>query len=338
VSNVYKPISGTFQVPSPGYYYAEVRATSTSGSAQYLTWDDLRIEIPCSVNAPTLNASGADTYMWSTGDQGSILTVTPGFAGMHTYQVTGTSALSGCQTMGQQVIVVNPAPVINVFANPPATCPGKPVTLQAFGGSNYLWSNNATGAVTTVAPPSTASYSVSASNVHNCQASAVVDVTVYPAANILVQHPVEACVGDLVMLDASGGLSYQFISSANYQVTNPAQFIMTGPIQYTVTGTDGNGCQDTEVIFVSEATCTGLSQLGISGLRVFPNPTTGEFTIKLDAAEAGAQVIDVTGRVVLEATTTNGAFNINIGHLANGIYTVKVKANDNMEVIRVIRN
>ena len=83
--------------------------------------------------------------------------------------------------------------------------------------------------------------------------------------------------------------------------------------------------------------CTDLSEFSGSSVRVYPNPTSGAFTIEVDAAAADVQVIDVTGRVVAETSATTGHFDVNIADLSNGVYTVKVRANDGLEVIRVIK-
>src|SRR5207253_453158 len=50
VSVIYKQLSNTFTVASPGLYYTAVRATASAGPALYLSWDDLKISIPCTTN------------------------------------------------------------------------------------------------------------------------------------------------------------------------------------------------------------------------------------------------------------------------------------------------
>ena len=45
--------------------------------------------------------------------------------------------------------------------------------------------------------------------------------------------------------------------------------------------------------------------------------------------------MDVTGRVVLATTTANDLINLNINDLSNGIYHVKIKSNNAVEVLKV---
>src|SRR5690606_21576456 len=90
-SPVYTSISNTFQVATSGVYYVAVRCKSNGNwGTEYLTWDDLSITIPCQYNPVNvvmsassntvcsgeevgLLASGADSYLWNTGDGGDNL-------------------------------------------------------------------------------------------------------------------------------------------------------------------------------------------------------------------------------------------------------------------------
>ena len=47
IAPIYKSLSNTFTIPASGLYYIVIRATSTSGTAQYLSLDDIKVEIPC---------------------------------------------------------------------------------------------------------------------------------------------------------------------------------------------------------------------------------------------------------------------------------------------------
>jgi hypothetical protein len=179
---------------------------------------------------------------------------------------------------------------------------------------------------------------VTGTNQFNCSSTAVVNVSDFPQPNITALAPQAACKGDLVLIDGQGGVSYKFISSSSYQTSNPANVILQGPVQFTVVGTDANGCEGSTILTIAEMDCTGLNEIAGSNVRVYPNPTSGAFTIELDAAEANVQVMDVTGRVVVDTKATGGTINVNISDLSNGVYTVKVQGNDAMDVIRVIKD
>jgi len=214
ISNVYKPLSGTFQVPTSGIYYVAVRGTAVSGSAQYLTWDDLAIEIPCSLNTPSLTvassqgticagqqvvltAGGVDSYLWSTGDQGNSINVTPPFPGPQTYYVTGTSTLTGCSLSIPQYVMVNPTPEIYALSVPATACDGQQVILYAAGADNYIWSNNTTGAVVSmIATSPGGTVAVSGTNQYNCQSTAVINLVVHAKPNVSAVYNSTMCVGE----------------------------------------------------------------------------------------------------------------------------------------------
>jgi hypothetical protein len=146
ITGPYKDLGGLFTVPSSGTYHMIIRATAANGSAQYLSFDDLSITIPCqagSPNAPNLtssastntvcegqnvglNAAGADTYTWSTGSNVPSTSDNPAYTslGYTVYTVWGQNAITGCIAQSNQTVYINPAPVVFVVASPPVVCAG----------------------------------------------------------------------------------------------------------------------------------------------------------------------------------------------------------------------
>jgi hypothetical protein len=80
-------------------------------------------------------------------------------------------------------------------------------------------------------------------------------------------------------------------------------------------------------------TLTGLNLLSESGLQIYPNPVKDLLNINLPNSEnleslKGVQILDIAGRVVETLHTTslqNGTQTINISHLPQGVYFVKVE-------------
>lgn len=360
ISNVYKSLSNTFQVSASGLYYVAVRATGTTGSsAQYLSWDDLAIEIPCSLNSPTMNvtsnmtticandpsgvtlsATGADTYSWSTGDQSDQVTVFPFNPGNNTYFVTGTNTLTNCKQTLSQVVVVNPAPQVNAFANPPVVCAGEPVNLYAFGAQNYLWSNSGTGAIETVSPLTTQTYVVAGYNEHNCSANAIVAVQVNQLPTVNAVVPETACVGDHILLDAEGASSYQFISSGSYSTVDPATAVMTAPgvVSYTIVGTDANGCEGSEDYVIIAEECTGLAEGTNEQFALFPNPARESVTVAFGSeAQRTIEVTDLSGRVLIQTSSEGANAQLDLGGLAAGMYHVIINGENSVHMTKLIR-
>ncbi len=69
---------------------------------------------------------------------------------------------------------------------------------------------------------------------------------------------------------------------------------------------------------------------------VYPN--TGEFTIELNNRSVkNIDVMDVTGRVIISNTSSNDKVDFNIDALANGIYYVRIQANNSVETIKIVK-
>lgn len=94
----------------------------------------------------------------------------------------------------------------------------------------------------------------------------------------------------------------------------------------------GNGCglgpESTLEVHVSG---TGvLSSDDARGLAVYPNPTTGQFTIELDAP-ADVAVFDAMGRSVLaQHKVTSTRHTLDLGDAAMGVYTVVLYKENNL--------
>jgi hypothetical protein len=328
----------------------------------YLMIDDLSITIPCgptSPNSPTLSlgpvtnticagdpvnltAAGADTYLWSTGDQVAAIAPTP--MSTTNYTVWGTNALTGCTAELTQLIYVNPAPNLFVVASNPVICAGEQAVLTAFGASSYVWAvtGNNTGQSITVSPAVTTQYVVNGSNQFNCSASYTQAVTVKPAPTLTVMSSNDnACKDDQLSLTAFGGTSYQWISNnspnvyqgpiINIQVTTPSIF--------TITAMGANGCAGKATLNQNISECTGIAKnAAVNGMMLYPNPTSGEFTIELNNnAEKNIEVTDVTGRVIVSTSTVSETVNINLSNLASGVYYVKVQSENANKVVKVVK-
>ncbi len=363
ISNVYKSLSNTFTVPTSGLYYIAVRGTgNTSSSAQYLSWDDLSITIPCndsSPNHPTmslsannatvcandqvgLTAGGADTYTWSTGANGSTISDSP--LSSTIYSVIGTNTLTGCSDTLYQSIFVNPSPAIYVIPNKPSVCLGSSAIITAFGANSYTWSNGANGSNVSVSPSANTTYTVLGTNALGCVGTAVQSIGVMPLPTVTAvsSAPNEMCVKENAILTAAG-------TSTGYVWTSANSFMFAGatitisPLAttvYTVTGTDANGCQKSTTIVQNVNECTGLNEITRAGegVKIYPNPTSGEFTIELSNSTAKTlEVIDLTGRVVYSNAAASEKVKVNLNNLANGIYYVKIQTKSSTEIVKVVK-
>jgi len=179
--------------------------------------------------AGILKASGADTYVWSTGAATYSMTASPNIT--TTYTVTGNTL--GCLNTAKGIIKVNPLPPVSSTSK--TICRGQTATLVASGAASYLWSNGVAFSANTVSPASTTTYTLTGTTL-GCFNTVTANVTVNPYPIVTV-NSATVCTGGSATLKAVGANSYLWSTGA----TNDS--IVQTPLagtNYTVTGTSFN--------------------------------------------------------------------------------------------------
>jgi hypothetical protein len=364
-SAAYKSLSNTFTVAVSGIYYIAIKSSypvaSSAAAAQYLSWDDLSVTIPCSLNTPSitvsasshticatqsvvLTATGADQYVWDTGANTTSTTLFPSNSAL--YSVSGTSTLSGCSSSASQYIVVNPLPSVLAYApNAASVCAGSSINISALGnGVTYTWSTGSNKTSISVAPVTPTSYTLYGSSSQGCVAKSVLAITVagVPTINVNSSAPGEMCAGETQTLTATGGLTYAWITSSSGAILSGAS-VNVDPVittNYTVTGTDGAGCSGQYTLTQIVSDCVGLKEIrnASTGVKIYPNPTAGEFTLELNNSSLKTiEVTDITGRVVSVNSSTSQVMRVDLNALSNGFYYVSIRSNDGVEVVKVVK-
>lgn len=87
------------------------------------------------------------------------------------------------------------------------------------------------------------------------------------------------------------------------------------------------GCSDT-------LSCFSVNDIGIeeleSSLEIFPNPADNHISIRASSLESvqHVELIDVFGRVVMQAQPTSNEIELHIPHLTKGLYLLRITMND----------
>jgi len=192
----------------------------------------------CIGDITSLTASGAVSYVWSTGATTATISVNPIIN--TTYTVTSTDT-NGCNSTATSLVTVNPLPTVTVTGDD-KICLGTSTTLTASGGTLYVWSNNATTASITVSPAVTTTYLVTVTNANGCVNTGTRTVTVDPLPTPIISGDLAICIGDTTTLTVSGGVSYLWSTGSTVDSIDVFPAVSTA---YTVTATDANGCVGT---------------------------------------------------------------------------------------------
>jgi len=354
----YQLLSNTFTVSTSGLYYIAIKCIGNS-TPNFLTFDDLSVTIPCSLNSPTvalttsppnlcadeeitISATGADEYTWNTGELTSSISFTP-FSTNVNVSVVATNSISGCSTTLTPMLSVNPSPVVSIFVPTPSVCLGSSATLFAFGASSYTWSSGSLASSATVTPSAPTAYTVRGSNATGCQGTAIAVIGVNTLPNVIASStaPNELCVGETATLTGNGALTYQWINNSVIILTQQAYVNPMASTVYTLIGTDIHNCSASTQVTVNVSQCTGLNEMTsrLNGVKLYPNPSNGNFTVELSNGLTKQVIVsDLTGRVVLKGNSFEDKVNMNIDGLAAGVYSVKIVSGNASEIIKLVKN
>lgn len=250
----------------------------------------------CEGQNGTLTASGGVSYAWSNNVSTAI--IHPSSAG--TYSVTVTDA-NGCSATVSTDITVNLPPVVSIIGDT-SFCQGNSIIIAATGteGVSYLWSNSSAG--NSISVNSTGIYSVTATHLNGCTASASKSISALTLPNINISGTLNPCLGKGTVLTASGGVSYIWSNgnTGNSITVNPST-----ATTYSVTATGNNGCIANNSVLVSPMP---LPSVNISGGAPICQGETATITAS-------------GGNSFLWSTGVNGA---TITATISGTYTVTV--------------
>lgn len=278
----------------------------------------------CSGQSAVLTASGAATYSWISGPGTNTYQVNP--SANSTYSVLGLSA-EGCAGDATVSVDVNSLPAVSVTPSSATVCAQSPATFTASGANSYVWTSGSTSAIETISPAVSSVYTVTGTDANNCAATQTVNLVANALPTILVSPTSPSiCTDGSVVISASGAVSYSWTNGPNTAslLANPAATTV-----YTVEGIDANNCKNSTFVTVVVDICTGISNAAFQrdAVKLFPNPSTGLFTVQFDfEGEKSVVIVNSVGQVILQSTGTQQEQSIDLNEFAKGVYFVKVSS------------
>ena len=292
----------------------------------------------CLGNSSTLTATGTGvTYSWTSTGTASTTIVSPTVTTV--YGVTGTNTL-GCTST--KTLAVNVNTIVVTASSNTAMCMNGSANISATGANSYVWSPSGPpfNAIT-VSPLVTTTYTFVAIDSKACSHTGMITVTVNPLPVVTaIASSVAICSGETATITAGGASTYVWNDPAN-STGGSLTVTPTNNTSYVVTGTDTKGCVSTGSVTLTVSKCTGISKVEneIVGLSVYPNPTSGEFTVELNNGLVKTIVVsDLSGRVILNTQTQNDKTVVNLNNFANGVYYVKIQSSTSVEILKVVKH
>jgi len=140
------------------------------------------------------------------------------------------------------------------------------------------------------------------------------------------------CVGDSVLLTATGGSNY-FWSTGSMTNTIIVSTPSDTTISYYVTVTDNNGCSGFDTVRVTFDPCVSLADLTFEPrINIFPNPTTGKLKIQISKLKNDVEmrITNLHGQIMLNDNFTINSPSyikeIDLSMLPKGIYFINFRS------------
>lgn len=335
--------TGTTFVTSPGSYTYFAAASNTCSQGPRTAISVSIVPPPaiaisgnttiCNGYTVNLSASGINTFTWSTGANTSTINAVVNSQ----FTVSGFDAVTGCSNTAVSNLTIQPSPVVAING-PSAVCSGSTINLSANGADMYFWN---TGVFTpTIAPTITTNtlYTVVGTyTLNGCTTKVQKPIIANPLPSMTVTGNSTVCPGQTLTLIASGAAGYFWNNGASTASTTVAP---GGTTTYSVVGVSNAGCTYTLPVTVVVPNCVGIKSQtnALITIAIFPNPTNGEFTVELNnGLNKTFEMYDLTGRIVLKASSEKDKTILNINALANGIYYLKVQSNNAFEVFKIVK-
>jgi len=328
---------------------------------------------PGAIQSLTASAAGdpAATFSWSpvtdlftdalatvpyTG--GTATTVWSKPATTITYTVTGTSSTSGCTgTASVTVTISNPVTVTGTATN--ASCPSAAdgsIDITAAGGIppyTYLWSNLATTADLTGLNPGTYTVTVTDAGSSTVTGSWNVGNTSEVCGTVTLTGTITGteCHDAMNLLVTGGTGSFVVASGANVNLVAG----LTGKIRM-MPGTHALSGSHLHA-YLSDSYCSGIkapmvaaavtenpvTNLNTANFILFPNPTTGDFTLMQkgdrNIGSVRMEIYSMRGEHILSGQMDGEmSHHVRFEGLPDGMYFVKVIGTGYVETLRLVKS
>ena len=290
----------------------------------------------CSGGSVVLTSSSPTGNVWSNGANTQSITVTSG--GTFTVIVNNGTCVSNTSSSTTVTVTTTPATPTITAGGATSFCSGGSVVLSSSSPSLNTWSNGATTQSITVSAAN--SYTVTAGNVGCSATSSPIIVTVNPLPTVTFGALSGLCVYNSPITltqgsPAGGSYSGPGVSGGQFNPTTAGNG--THSIVYSYT--DGNNCTNTQSSSIVVDGCLGIDDQDATLLSIYPNPSTGVFTIKSDNYSIESVLVyDQLGQLVLEQLSNKNEQEINLTNFGSGVYTIRIKHDSGIENRRVILN
>ncbi len=256
--------------------------------------------------------------------------------GYHTYTISN----GDCSFIDSVEITttLNPDATILSATNPLCIGDSGEIEIDLQNGqAPYTVSWNIAGDSTVLLAPA-GTYTATITDANNCTttiSSTLTDPTPIIANPTSTTSTCSTCPDGSASVSPTGGSApYSYLWSDG-NTTNSITNALPGT--YTITITDANGCETTESVTINFSSL-GIDELVQFGVTVYPNPMT-DF-IKIESTKQvveRVELIDNSGRLVLESTINSNTGTLETKQLAKGNYQLIVRTGGQVFKVQIVK-
>lgn len=267
------PDSGVYKVRlivNPGYHCADTTAVLVKIYPTFTADFDFVsgcANLPVTFTDRTATSYGnVNSWSWTFGDGISGTNQNPN----HLYQQGGSFSVTlnaasdkGCKDSQTKTVIVHPMPQADYSFSP--VCINTPVTFTdlsaiasgSINSQSWLLNNNQIGTsapfIQTFTNLQSFDLSLIITSDQGCKDTVTKNITVHPLPVAVVRPDTALCIGEQVQLQASGGVSYQWLPSSGLSSSTIANPVSTpqATTLYVVVVTDANQCIDKDSVTVT---------------------------------------------------------------------------------------
>ncbi len=319
----------TYTVTGTGSYGATNTATITitvnpkPNISIYATKDSI-----CKGDTTIIFATGGDSYLWShnLGSQ-PMVTIIPEIS--TTYFATATNSFN-CSNVDSISIIVNQPPNISINAQPSTICQGDTAIITATGAHHYYWSSNANNDIISVSPSSSTSYIVTGYSYEGCSSSVSIAIIVKPTP----PKPIIIITNNspfILMSTSNMGNQWYLNDNPIYGATDQTYTVNENGNYFTIVTIDGCSSLPSNQITINNV---GINDYADNEILVYPNPAHDIIYVQSSKPINEVMIINNLGQVVANYSKNS---TININQLANGVYQIMIKTENNIKVLPLIK-
>ncbi|MBL4652215.1 MAG: T9SS type A sorting domain-containing protein, partial [Flavobacteriales bacterium] len=270
------------------------------------------------IDVTTIGGTSPFSYMWDNG--ASTATITG--LGLNTYSLSITDA-NAC-FFDTAFTIMNPDTIETTLITPTVLCFGDSTsvaTVTATGGLTPYFYNWSDGALTDSSNAlSAGAISVTITNVLGCTKITSSTITENDSLSYTIGIALSGgCSGYFEMYGGQSPYTYLWSNGDTTQQSCDAADY------YSITMTDANGCS---IVVDSVQVYTGIEGYSFGKISIYPNPTTGIFTIELENNNTTqVSIQDITGKEVFATIIEEAQYTIDISHLKSGNYLLRLSNN-----------